>query len=267
MKLQSQLKMCLCFFTSLVLLCLLWMGVKPTKAEDITLTEEQKKQLQESIQSQVQKMKESLEKVKNLSDMQKQEEISPNSSVQGQTSSEALKQETTSQKAISEPEWDGIYIVKKNGEYFELTPLSGAKAKAQVGALTGKKYISVVVIPSEVNFLSWEDFKGIFVKGAKLLSEVRIHKLRRSAWGLGKVFAFFQGAPGGEEYSIEDPGNNLYVAQMRCRTKSDSAYCEFKDRDRIKNYLKEGQNQPCLFILMGESPEKGGKAYAVCFQE
>lgn len=265
MKLQSQLKMWSCFFTGLVLLCFLGIGVKPTKAEEITLTEEQKKQLQEGIQARIQKMKESLKKIETLSDMQNQQQNLFSSSTQ--TSSEGVKQDVVSQGAVSEPEWDGVYITKKNGEYIELIPLSGAKTKWQIGPWTGKEYINIVILPKEINIVPWEDFKGIFIKGSKLITAIRIHKLTRTPLGLGKAFAVLEGVPGGEQYSIENPGRNLYATAMRCKTKSDAAYCEFKDKNYIKIYLKEGQNQPCLFIHMGGSPEKGGKAYAVCFQE
>jgi hypothetical protein len=133
------------------------------------------------------------------------------------------------------------------------------------GALTGEKYLNITIIPQEVNHLSWNNFKGFFFKGQQLIQEIQINKVKHQA--LGKAFAFLQGWPGVEQYNVYDLQANLYATQMRCKTKLDSFYCEFKDRDLIKKYLGDGRIPFCLSIRAGEAPEKGGKIYIVCFEE
>jgi hypothetical protein len=234
------------------------LSVKYSSAEEVTLTEEQKKQLQEQIQ----KMKENFEKIKNLSDTQQQVET-----LKEQKQATPMSQSQLSQPSINEPEWDGIYTVDKTGQYRDLISITKAKARRQKGTLTGRQYISVILDPKEVNFTSWSEFKGFFIKGQKLISQIIMYKLRRSSMlGLDKVFTFLQGAAGGETYSVEDLDNNLFPTQLRCKTKSDSAYCEFKDPDRIKRYI-QSDSSSCIMILTGESLEKGAQIYAICFKD
>jgi hypothetical protein len=167
-------------------------------------------------------------------------------------------------QSFKEPEWDGVYVVDNSGNYHELIPLSGVKVQTIKG-LTGERYLNVTVIPQEVNRVSWNNFKGFFFKGQQLIQEIQINKAKPQA--LGKAFAFLQGWPGGEQYNVYHLQANLYATQMRCKTKLDSSYCEFKNRDLIKKYLGDGRIPFCLSILAGESPEKGGKIYIVCFEE
>jgi len=245
-------KVCILIFFYIFLIILPLKNL--SKAEEITLTEEQKKQLQEAVKEQIKKMNENMEKVKQLSDQQQKSEIQDQTPFQQST-----------QQATNEPEWDGIYVVDNSGNYRELIFLSGAKAQFQKGSLTGREYINVTLLPKEVNNLPWENFKGFFFKGHKLIQEIRINKLKPAP--LGGIFSFLSGVPGGTQYNIEDLQNNLFTTQMKCKTKSDSIYCEFKDREYIKNYLGAGKSTFCVSILAGESPERGLKAYAVCFSE
>jgi hypothetical protein len=249
-----QKKLCILIF--FCIFSIIFLHTSLSKAEEITLTEEQKKQLQEGVKEQIKKMKESMEKMKQLSDQQQKSE-----------NQEQTHSQQSIQQASKEPEWDGIYVVDNSGNYNELISLSGAKAQSQRGSLTGRQYVTITILPKEVNNVPWNDFKGFFFKGQQLLQLVKVHKLTTSPLGLGRVFSFLSGVPGGDQYNIEDLQNNLYASQMRCKTKSDSAYCEFKDREYIKNYLGNGKSPFCLFMLTGESPEKGGKAYAICFAE
>jgi hypothetical protein len=166
---------------------------------------------------------------------------------------------------FKEPEWDGVYVVDNLGNYHELIPISGGKARKMKGALTGEKYLNITIIPQEVNHVSWNNFIGFFFKGQQLIQEIQINKVKHQP--LGKVGAFLEGWPGGDQYKLVDPQVNLYATHMRCKTKLDSSYCEFKDRDLIKKYLGDGRIPFCLSIRAGESPEKGGKIYIVCFEE
>jgi uncharacterized SAM-binding protein YcdF (DUF218 family) len=166
---------------------------------------------------------------------------------------------------FKEPEWDGVYVVDNSGNYHELTPITGAKVQKMKGVFTGEKYLSITINPKEVNHVSWNNFKSFFFKGQQLLQEIQINKVKHLQ--LGKVGAFLVGWPGGDQYQLVDPQVNLYATHMRCKTKLDSSYCEFKDRDLIKKYLGDGGIPFCLSIRAGESPEKGGKIYIVCFEE
>jgi hypothetical protein len=167
-------------------------------------------------------------------------------------------------QSFKEPEWDGVYVVDNSGNYHELLPLSGGKAQIWKGAFTGRVYVTATVNPQEVNRVSWNNFKGFFFKGQQLIQEIQINKAKHQP--LGKVFSFLQGWPGGDQYNVYVQ-TNLYATQMRCKTKLDSAYCEFKDRELIKNYLGDGAIPFCLSIRVGESQFKGWKAYIVCFEE
>jgi len=225
-----------------------------SKAEEITLTEEQKEQLQEAVKEQIKKMNEEIKKIKQ---QQKRE-------IQEQTPFQQLTQQAT-----NEPEWDGVYVVDNLGNYKELIPLSVGKVQLQRGVLTGKKYMSITLLPKEVNNVPWKDFKGFFFKGHKLTQEIIISKLVPAPFG--KIFSFLSGMPSGMQYDVEDALDNLYTYQMKCKTKFDSSYCEFKDRDYIKQYLGKGKSSFCVLILATESQEKRfqtyGQAYAVCFSE
>jgi len=244
-------------FFILVYLCaflIIFLNVNMSRAENYP-TEKQKAQLQESLSNQTKKIQENLEKIQRLSNAQNSNE----------TSAKVQSQESI-QHTSKKPEWDGVYIVDNKGEYKSLIPLSGMKSsKLQKGSLTGKRYITITVLPQEVNHFSWENFKGFFFKGQELIQEIRVHKLEPVL--LGKIFSFLSGAPGGVQYNAEDLGNNLYASSMRCNTNSDSAYCEFNNKEYIKNYLGGTSSSFCMLIIAGESPEKGGKMYTICFAE
>jgi hypothetical protein len=174
--------------------------------------------------------------------------------------------ETQNQTQLSkEPEWDGVYVVDNLGNYHELIPISGGKVREMKSRLTGEEYYSIIIIPKEVNHVSWNNFKGFFFKGQQLIQEIKINKVTHNP--LGKVNAFLEGLPGADKYNLVDPQVNLYATHMRCKTKLDSSYCEFKNRDLIKKYLGDGRIPFCLSIRAGESPDKGGKVYIVCFEE
>jgi hypothetical protein len=166
---------------------------------------------------------------------------------------------------FKQPEWDGVYVVDNLENYHELISISGAKVQEMKDVFRGGKYLSITINPKEVNHVSWNNFKGFFFKGQQLLQEIQINKVKHLK--LGKVGAFLVGWPGGDQYQLVDPQVNLYATHMRCKTKLDSSYCEFKDRDLIKKYLGDGRIPFCLSIRAGESPEKGGKVYIVCFEE
>ena len=166
-------------------------------------------------------------------------------------------------QSFKEPEWDGVYVVDNSGNYHELISLSEAKAQ-RIKGLTGEKYLIFIVIPQEVNRVSWNNFKGFFIKGPQLIREIEIKKAKHQP--LGKTFSFLYGLPGGEQFKIYDFQTDIYITQMKCKTKLDSSYCEFKDKELIKKYLKDGAIPSCLFIRVGESP-KDWKGYIVCFEE
>jgi hypothetical protein len=166
-------------------------------------------------------------------------------------------------QSFKEPEWDGVYVIDNSGNYHELISLSEAKAQ-RIKGLTGEKYLIFIVSPQEVNRVSWNNFKGFFIKGPQLIREIQIKKAKHQP--LGKTFSFLYGLPGGEQFKIYDFQTDIYITQMRCKTKLDSSYCEFKDKELIKKYLKDGAIPTCLFIRVGESP-KDWKGYIVCFEE
>jgi hypothetical protein len=168
-------------------------------------------------------------------------------------------------QSSKEPEWDGVYVVDNLGNYHELIPISGGKVRKMKGTFTGEEYLNITINPQEVNHVSWNSFKGFLFKGQQLIQEIKINKVKHQP--LGKVGAFLEGLPGGDQYRLVDPQVNLYATHMRCKTKLASSYCEFKDRDLIKKYLGDGRIPFCLSIRAGESPDKGGKVYIVCFEE
>jgi hypothetical protein len=176
-------------------------------------------------------------------------------------------------QSFKEPEWDGLYVVDNSGNYHELISLSEARGRRMKG-LT-REYFLLIVLPQEINRVSWNNFKGFFIKGPQLIREIEIKKAKYQP--LGKKFSFLYGMPGGEQFQIYDFHTDIYTTQMRCKTKLDSSYCEFKDKELIKKYLKDdvillkkspndGAITSCLFITVGESP-KHLKGYIVCFEE
>jgi hypothetical protein len=170
---------------------------------------------------------------------------------------------------FKEPEWDGVYVIDNLGNYHELIPFSQGKVKKfEPGVFIEEPFLEVTILPKDVNYVSWNNFKGFFFKGQQFVQEIKINKSE-----LGLVLDRNY-----NHYLIKDLENNLYVTQMRCKTKLDSSYCEFKNRELIKEYLirdtlgyrmyLRGKRVPFyLSIRIGESPEKGGKLYIVCFEE
>jgi hypothetical protein len=229
-------------------------------AEEITLTEEQKKQLEEATKAQLERMKKDIEKIQNLSNMQEQKQ--PQNIEPPQTDTQKTQ---TVQGDVTEPEWDGMYIYTTDKTYQELVKISRGRAQLMKGGLSGRKYTSLTIDPTEINHIPWERFKGFMIKGPNLIKNVQIYRLTWAPmFGLGKAFAFLEGFKGADKYEVDTL--NLFP-KMRCRTKPDSIYCEFRDIDFIRNYLLDNKTKEhCMFIPLVESNVKG-EFYAVCLKE
>jgi hypothetical protein len=168
-------------------------------------------------------------------------------------------------QSFKEPEWNGVYVIDNSGNYRELIPISKGKIERFKSKLTGGEYLFVTINPQEVNHVSWNNFKGFLFKGQQVIEKIQINKAMHTPLGLGKVAAFLEGWAGGDRYSIsiEDFQDNLYESQMRCKTRLDTSYCEFKNRELMKKNLGD----KCLFIIIGELPKENKKTYMVCFEK
>jgi hypothetical protein len=157
-------------------------------------------------------------------------------------------------QSFKEPEWDGVYVIDNSGNYHELIPVLKGKIQKIKSSLTGE-YLNVTTNPQEVNYVSWNNFKGFLFKGQQVAEKIQINKAKRQRWLWG------------DEYNIVDLQANLYELQMRCKTGLAYSYCEFNNKEVIKKYLGDGGKSFCLSIRVGELPEKGRKMYIVCFEE
>lgn len=224
--------------------------------ESQELTEEQKKQLQQAIQSQLEKFKQDIDKVNKMSE------------VQNQSQPKELSSSSISQKSPVLPKWDGIYAVNNNDDYIEMKFLTKASSKRVKSKLTGKEYVDVYVLPSEINYISFNDLKGFFIKGSKLLEKIKIFRAKMNTSFLSGITSFLSGMSGGQNFTIDENeiDNNLYVTKFRCSTEMNSQYCEFTESNEMRKYLLEqSNNKYCLLFLTGNSPEEG-KAYVLCFK-
>jgi hypothetical protein len=179
--------------------------------------------------------------------------------------------ETQNQTQLSkEPEWDGVYVVDNLGNYHELIPLSKGEVKKFA---FNERTLHVKILPKDVNHVSWNNFKGFFFKGQQFIQEIKINKAQAA-----NIIGPNIEDRNYNNYLIREPENNLYVTQMRCKTKLDSSYCEFKNNELAKEYLTNtweyrmalriGKRIPFyLSIRIGESLEKGGKVYIISFEE
>lgn len=250
-----------CFL--ILAISLIWPYRNCSVAEEITLTEEQKQELQKALQEKLEKIKESLQKVKTLSDMQNSQAGGSSAGSQVLPSPGGL----TGSSNNTEPEWDGIYILTAQNKYIEAKPLrsGGGKLMRSSFSMSKKKYLDLTLYPDEINFIQWEDFKGILFKGPQILSPIKIGKLTSSssALGLDKVLLFLEGARGGSKFTVDDLDVNLHASDMRCRTRTDAAYCEFEDREKVLRYISESNDKPCILVAAGESGK--GRMSAICF--
>lgn len=228
-------------------------------AEEITLTEEQKQELQRSLQEKLEKMKKDIEKIKTLSDSQGDRE-----SKSTMESSELPL--TEERKTLSaEPEWDGIYILTDENRYIEVKTLRTGTARPTKRLLTGEKYVSLTLRPEEINSIPWQRFKGLLFKGPQVTYDIDIKRMTPlKALGIEKVISFLSGVPGGEEYTLDNPKENLRKTDMKCRTRTDTVYCEFTDRDGVLSYLSNRSKRPCIIMAAGDTA-KEGKLSAICF--
>ncbi|GLI54474.1 hypothetical protein [Thermodesulfovibrio yellowstonii] len=227
------------------------------------LTEEQKRQLQQSIQEQTEKFKKSFEKINSLSEMQNQ---SVNSATGGTLPSNSMPQVTppvVNQKP-SIPRWDGIYVVDNGDNYKELKFLTKVSVRNNKSRLTGREYMNVYVLPEEISYIAFDSIKGFFLKGNKIIEKVHILLAKKDTSFLSGVSSFLSGMVGGQGLTVDEIDKNLYSTEFRCETETNSQYCEFINPDKIKNYLIKGDY--CLLFITGTSPEEGGKAGVLCFK-
>jgi hypothetical protein len=170
---------------------------------------------------------------------------------------------------FKEPEQDGVYVVDNLGNYHKLISISKAAVKEIEKSeymYIRIKYFNITINPQEVNHVSWNNFKGFFFKGKQFIQKIKIiNKVKHMPLGVGKVFAFLAGMPGGDQYDLYPLVD--YASYMRCERKLDSSYCEFKDRELIKKYLGDGRIPFCLSIKVGVSSVLGEQFYIVCFEE
>lgn len=167
------------------------------------------------------------------------------------------------------PRWDGIYIVDKNDNYVELKFLTKASTRREKSRLTGSDYLSIHLTPDEINYINFDNFKGFYFKGSRIIEQIYINRMTLRENILSGALAFLSGMPGGQNFVIDanEIDKNLYTTEIRCITESNSQYCEFINLEKIKSYLfRKPEKKDCLLIMTGTSPERGGKVSALCFR-
>lgn len=220
-------------------------------AEEITLTEEQERELLNTLEPKLQKMKSDLEKINQMQQMQNNQDQSTG---QRDRSTNISESGNSVKEPSSEPEWDGVYVKTMQNSYVELKPATRGSAQRGKNLFSSGIHYSIVLLKSEINYISAEEIKGFYFKGKGASGKIKVNRIEKIFNPLTELLSGKSQDFRMEEY---DKDNNLFV-QMRVRSSQDSLYAEPRNHDLIRQYLR-GDN--CLAIYV----EKGlGNLYAIC---
>lgn len=176
-------------------------------------------------------------------------------------------------KEPSTPEWDGVYVLfSDTGQYKELIPLSRVEYTPAVD-LGNKPYYHLKFSFREINFINLDKIQGFYFKGNRVIDYINIEELIAKPERYGIFWRIVKPETAnivGYQFYIRKDSPNLFLSLFRCKSSSDSQYCEFVDKQTVDRRfvpINPENDGKCMLMTAGTHAKDKYRRFAICFSK